>query len=90
MKQLFIRYLALAIFGVCAMGLGLSCGLKDDPKTNTSTLKLNELLAKSDKSDDWIEVYNPSDKEVSLKGFKLKDSGATWTFGDDIVIKAKG
>ena len=29
---------------------------------------------------DWIEIYNPDTQPVDLTGWKLKDSGSTWTF----------
>ena len=29
---------------------------------------------------DWIEIYNPDAQPVDLTGWKLKDSGSTWTF----------
>lgn len=38
---------------------------------------------------DWIEIYNPSDQPVSLKGYVLSDEGADWTFPEGI-IPAKG
>ena len=31
---------------------------------------------------DWIEIYNPDTQPVNLLGWKLKDSGNTWTFPD--------
>lgn len=38
---------------------------------------------------DWIEIYNPGDEPVSLKGYILADSGATWVFPEGMV-PAKG
>ncbi len=29
---------------------------------------------------DWIELYNPGDASIDLAGWKLRDSGTTWTF----------
>ena len=29
---------------------------------------------------DWIEIYNPDTQPVDLTGWKLQDSGSTWTF----------
>ncbi|MGQ9576020.1 MAG: lamin tail domain-containing protein, partial [Thermoguttaceae bacterium] len=29
---------------------------------------------------DWIEIYNPDAQSVDLTGWKLRDSGKTWTF----------
>jgi len=60
-----------------------------DKKKIDSPLRLNELLADSAKKDDWVELYNPSDKDIDLENYQLKDSGATWKFPAKTMIKAK-
>ena len=60
---------------------------------------INELLAVNDSTvpdqdgeyDDWIELYNNTDYDISLNGYFLSDDGddlTKWTF-PDTVIKAK-
>jgi len=47
-------------------------------RTNKSTeLKINEIAYSFKNESDWIEIYNPSDKEVSLKGYYLTDRSCT-------------
>lgn len=57
-------------------------------------LKFNELSAKHSVKGvaDWLEIYNPSDSEVSLAGLQLKDSnsGTVWDFPADTKIPGKG
>lgn len=43
-------------------------------------LKLNEIQAANPDDDDWLEIYNDSDAEVSLAGVQLRDSNRYWTF----------
>ena len=43
------------------------------------------------KSSDWIEIYNPTDTDVSLKGFALSDDAAAplkWLFPESAVLPA--
>ncbi len=43
------------------------------------------------KSSDWIEIYNPTDADVSLKGFALSDDAAAplkWLFPESAVLPA--
>lgn len=43
------------------------------------------------KSSDWIEIYNPTDSDVSLNGFALTDDAAVplkWLFPADAVLPA--
>jgi hypothetical protein len=45
---------------------------RDDPAPVASVL-INEFLAESEASDDWVELYNPTDASVSLSGWYLSD-----------------
>jgi len=77
--------------------------VKDNPtETPQSSLKLyiNEILANNEsiiadtqgEYDDWIEIYNGEDTEISLYGFYLTDDIAQptkWTF-PDTTIEAGG
>ena len=54
---------------IMAMTLGACRAGKAD-------IALNEIMAKSDQTSDWIELYNYGDSPVSL---------ANWTVGDNII-----
>ncbi|MHC4545100.1 MAG: FN3 associated domain-containing protein, partial [Planctomycetota bacterium] len=48
------------------------------------------LLDGNNDSSDWIEIYNPTDKTISLNGWHLTDSKANltmWQFPDGLQIK---
>lgn len=46
---------------------------------------------KSSSSDEWVELYNPTDQEISLKNWTLTDnSGQTLTLHADKKIKSHG
>lgn len=71
-------------------------GCKDDkeedliPQSSVPGLYINEVCSSGT---DWVEIYNSSDKEISLDGFHLQDSkGAEeeYTFPDGSKIPAKG
>jgi len=55
-----------------------------------SPLKISEYLADNNSGvvdedgahSDWVEIYNPNAFAVTLNGWKLSDSGATWAFPD--------
>lgn len=43
---------------------------------------INEVSPNNKKSKDWIEIFNKSDKEISLKDWTLADSRNTFVFPD--------
>jgi len=52
-------------------------------------IKLNEIQASNPDDDDWLELYNNSDEEVSLAGVELRDSNRFWTFaGGKLAARA--
>ena len=63
-------------------------------------LRINELCASNDSLvadgaldyDDWIELHNPTDAEISLAGWGLSDGGDSpdWFFEDAATIAAGG
>lgn len=56
---------------------GLASADLDAPEAEaqaTTGLVLNELLADSAESEDWIELYNPTSAPISLDGFALTDA----------------
>ena len=68
-----------------------------EPSSETSTdasfVVFNELLAKSDLTEDWIELYNSSTTDVDLSGLGLIDdieSDEAWLFPDGTMISAGG
>lgn len=53
---------------------------------------INEFMAKSNTTNDWMEIYNPTVNDVSMKGWYLSnDRGDSlqWMF-PDTTIKSKG
>ena len=97
MKKFFVLA-AMAAFALCACEQdnptvdGSGDGNKDDAKV--AGIALNELSG----ADKFIELYNTTDKEVSLEGLCLvkydssKDGGksTTWTGKASMKIAAKG
>lgn len=68
--------------------------------TVSGNLVINEFMASNeatvtdsiDEYDDWIELYNNTDSEISLNGYFLSDDGdetSKWTF-PDTTISANG
>jgi hypothetical protein len=58
----------------------------------TSAVVINEINYNSDlrsDSEDWVEIYNNSDSDISLAGWKLKDSDDAhiFEFGPQSVLK---
>ena len=53
---------------------------------------INEVLPNPLEGDDWVELYNPTEEEVSLNGWELDDEGtATIMFPiKEATISAKG
>jgi len=61
----------------------------------TKAVVINEIMADpldNDESQEWIEVYNPSNKDVSMDGWVLKDCGGQKVplVGANLVVPAKG
>lgn len=67
---------------------------------NSQTLVINELMqsnvttlfAEEEFPDSWVELYNPSDEDVALKGYALGDSekfSKAWVFDTEDVVPAK-
>lgn len=67
------------------------------PESTTVAVVINEVYTFSDQTDikdlDYIELYNTSDKETDLSGFKLWEGGGqaeAWTIPAGTKIAAKG
>ena len=59
--------------------------------TNRYGVYITEVLASSNKSDDWIEIYNGSSQPVDLSGFGLSDNASRprkWQFPSGTVIQS--
>ncbi len=57
---------------------------------NTRGVRITEVLASSSKSDDWIELYNPTGAAVDLSGCGLSDNAGRprkWQFPSGTVIQ---
>ena len=73
----------------------------DAPQADKVTVVINELMAANTKSivdpqgdyEDWLELYNVTDKTVVLTGMYLtdkEDNPKKWRFPDNTVIPPKG
>lgn len=61
---------------------------------------INELMPNpegGDEGQEWVEIYNPSDIAVNLKGFILDDEGTSdqpgsgaWVLDETVIVPAKG
>ena len=55
---------------------------------------INEVLAKSDNTDDWIEIYNKGTSTVDLSGWSITDDAGSeevpWPFPAGTTIEAGG
>lgn len=96
MKKYFVMA-AMAAFALVSCGDDIKVdgsGEKEEDKQTVSGLVLNELSG----ADKYIELYNTTDKEISLEGVMLvkydssKDGGksTTWTGAAGMKIAAKG
>lgn len=78
-----------------ATSLFTNCKNDDDESTPeqpsaTQGIYINEVCSSGT---DWVEIYNSTDKDVALGGFKLQDDKGTdeeYTFKSDAKIPAKG
>ncbi len=87
-------------FVLLTVALGVSCA-KENPTSNLKgVLVINELMSKNTTTvkdqdgqyDDWIELYNLSDKDIDLSGYYLSDSKkepTKWSFPKGTKIGAK-
>jgi len=49
----------------------------DSPAPETSDILMNEVYSRGIEGNlDWVEIYNVSDNEIDVSGFKIYDSGA--------------
>ena len=96
MKKYFVMA-AMAAFALVSCGDDIKVdgsGEQEEDKQTVSGLVLNELSG----ADKYIELYNTTDKEISLEGVMLvkydssKDGGksTTWTGAAGMKIAAKG
>ncbi|HTU57015.1 MAG TPA: lamin tail domain-containing protein [Polyangiales bacterium] len=71
--------LSSALVAACLLAV---CGCGTDPVTETSSpIRINEVMSANDvyqdlvgDTDDWIELYNPTDQAFDLTGYFISDS----------------
>ncbi|MBS1824278.1 MAG: CotH kinase family protein [Acidobacteria bacterium] len=102
-------YIRLGNSGARWASTNLLTPAKENPATGVDasitpvSLRINEFLAdnkttlvnpdKADAFDDWVEIYNSSDKEIDMSGMYLTDNLANPTkyrIPDGVKIAAKG
>lgn len=102
MKKHLIRPLKFILIMILIFSLSVNTFTLESfaAKTGVYALVINEVCADNDESltdsdgdnPDWIEIYNPTSKAVSLKGVGISDSKKKpfkWTL-PDVTIEAKG
>ncbi len=83
-----------------ALALG-ACGTEETLTGGDVALRINEVMPSNSTSyadsnkeyDDWIELYNPSDQDVSLDGYTISDKvdePYRVALTDKLTIKADG
>jgi hypothetical protein len=87
----------LAIVSILLAFVLFQCAQYYDAETVNASLKgylfINELVAASTDSDDWIELYNPTDGAIDLSGFWLSDDllvPKKWSFPNGTVVLPRG
>lgn len=63
-----------------------------DPTPSTIKLFINEVVSSPASGNDWIELYNESDSELSMEGIVIYDGGGVskgYTFPASVKIAAK-
>jgi len=74
--------------------LGFSSCVKDEDLMQkedvvTSSIVINEIFSTGDP--DWVELYNTSNDDVNINGFKIADGyEPKYTIPDDLNVPAKG
>ncbi|MCB9641610.1 MAG: lamin tail domain-containing protein [Myxococcales bacterium] len=91
-KKCLLRWVMV---GLLSGWMVTGCGVApQNSGSSVTSLKLNEFFtASSDGStEDWLEIYNPTEQEIALEGLQLKDvaSGVVWSFPAGSKIAAKG
>jgi len=69
MKKVYVLILLVALF--CGLGQNISV------HAATAGLQINEVYydtAGTDSKEEWIELYNPTDLDLDLSGYKLKSN----------------
>ena len=67
--------------------------LAGEEDVNASNVKLNEFLAKSSETADWIELYNSSNESIDISGWGLVDDideDEPWMFPTGSIIVSEG
>jgi hypothetical protein len=60
-------------------------------KKDVDSVRINEIFPDPEnENDEFIELYNVSDKTINLKSWKIKDKVKTYPFSDTDSITAKG
>lgn len=77
---------------LCVLGLGVLVFLYGSEKRVTANIRINEICTNnfsnySDESGNyynWVELYNPTDGQISLRGYQITDNGKNnkFVFGD--------
>ncbi len=100
MTRLFGLGTCLVVGVACSDGDGSTDGAGGASAGDDAPLVINELMASNqttafdefDEADDWIELYNPTDEDVSVAGYFLSDKADNPTKAvlPDVTVPAGG
>lgn len=83
-----ISFLTLLIGGSAAIASGQGVVINEIMPSN-----IDNLLIEHDYPDSWVEMYNPSGRDVNLRGYLLGEKAKAkkaYRFDDDLIIPAHG
>ena len=92
-KKALLIFLVLIIF--------ITLPLVGCQKQKVPNLVINEVMASNGETitdaagdyEDWLEIYNPSEEAIDLKGYYLSDKEdhlTRWQFPESVIIEAGG
>ena len=98
-KEALMNKKALLIFLVLIIFITLP--LVGCQKQKVPNLVINEVMASNGETitdaagdyEDWLEIYNPSEEAIDLKGYYLSDKEdhlTRWQFPESVIIEAGG
>ncbi|MDR1783538.1 MAG: lamin tail domain-containing protein [Dysgonamonadaceae bacterium] len=86
-KIIFVALFSAFCFNSCVEDMPVPPSEPTDEPISYTGLVINEI----DGNGKFIELYNSSDKEISLKGVEIiKNETGSWWTGGDVKIAAKG
>ena len=87
MKNIFKHFMSFILTTALVFNMTL-ISYADDPVGNLVINEISWAGTEASSSDEWIELYNPTEEDIDLNGWKISDDGDT-LYPLDGIIKAK-